>query len=255
MKKRKRKRAMDIEKIIRAVLSDGKETPCIFDRIVEQIEKWNDTPAHNYTEMRQRENKQIKGLAWEQFCQWYLLKVKKYDQVWLWKEIPEDVSETLNLKFRVDNGIDIIAKRFSNSSNYVAVQCKFKKRQIAKGRKSVKVSWKTLSTFVGLVSRLPRLEQHIVMTNCHGVGKWQIPRTPKDKTIAYGTFKNLTRVDCSNDGSSISSSSSTPLSSVSSVSLRLPPIILPQIKLPQIKEKSIEEIRAARLAVFEKKEE
>ncbi len=214
---------MDVEKIIRQVLSDGKEQPCIFDRIVERMESYNDAPVHTYLEMRQRDNKAIKGLAWEEFCQWYLLKVKKYDKVWLWKEIPEEVKQQLGLKIRADNGIDIVAQRYGK---YTAVQCKFKKRQIAKGRKTVKVSWKTLSTFLGLVSRSGPWEQHIVMTNCHGVGKWQIPRSPKDKTIAYGTFKNLTRLDCVSEGISVDE---------------------------VVRVKSDVEIRAARLAIFDKK--
>lgn len=236
---------MDIEKIIRNVLSDGKEEPCIFDRIVEEIQKFNENPVHNYTEMRQRDNKHIKGLAWEQFCQWYLLNVpkvvskeqneKKYEKVWLWKEIPDDVKASLGLTMRTDNGIDIVAKLSSNNNKerYVAVQCKFKKRQIAKGRKTVKVTWKTLSTFLGLTARTNEngWEQHIVMTNCDGVGKWEIPRTSKDKTIAYGTFKKLSRTDCSSQGMSLNSETSSNINT---------------------KPKTMEELRAARIAAFEK---
>jgi len=139
--------------------------------------------------MKRRDNKQLKGLAWEKFCQWYLLKVLSYDEVWLWKDIPEDIKIKLKLTFRSDNGIDIIGK---TGNSYIAIQCKY---ICTKKNKYKKVTWKTISTFVGLVSRCGPFSQHIVMTNCSGVGKWDIPRSPKDKTIAYGTFKKLSWKD------------------------------------------------------------
>jgi len=218
--------SFDLEKAIREVLSDGKETPCIFDRLMEKFENYSDRPASTYIEIRQRDNKQNKGFAWEKFCQWYLLNVKKYHSVWLWKEIPQDVKEKCNLTMKTDNGIDIVAQKYENG-NYSAVQCKYKKRQIAKGRKTVKVSWRTLSTFIGLCERSHDWVEHIVMTNCNGVGKWEIPRTSKDKTIAYGTFKNLSRTDCNANATILLND---PLNT----------------KIP----KTQEELRAARLAFY-----
>lgn len=200
--------SFDLQTAIRQVLSDGKETPYLFDRLLEKLENYNDAPVHSYIELRQRDDKTIKGFAWEEFCQWYLLNVKRYTKVYLWKEIPADIKEELNLTMRADNGIDIVAQR-TEKSGFTAIQCKYKKRQIAKGRRTVKISWKTLSTFVGLCARTGPWDEHIVMTNCHGVGKWQIPRTSKDKTIAYGTFKNLTRTQLSPNAIVISDEKST----------------------------------------------
>ena len=220
--------SFDLEKTLREVLSDGKEQPCIFDRLIEKFDSYSDRPASTYIELRQRDDKIMKGFAWEKFCQWYLITVKKYQQVWLWKEIPEDVKEELRLTMRADNGIDIVAQQYG-SGNYIAVQCKYKKRQIAKGRRTVKVSWANLSTFVGLTARTGPWQQHIVMTNCDGVGKWQIPRSPKDKTIAYGTFRNLTRLDCSPNGTILQRA------------LNKEPVHIP---------KTQEELRAARLVYY-----
>lgn len=161
----------------------------LFDFITGRLENWFERPAGSIYEMKRRDNKQLKGLAWEKFCQWYLLKVLSYEEVWLWKDIPEDIKTKLKLTFRSDNGIDIIGKL---NDKYIAIQCKY---LCTKKNKYKKVTWKTISTFVGLVSRCGPFSQHIVMTNCSGVGKWDIPRSPKDKTIAYGTFKKLSWKD------------------------------------------------------------
>ncbi len=185
----------DLDTVLRNSLNtyNVSEKKCLFELVAEQIENYSDKPAHSIYEMKRRENKTLKGYYWETFCQWYLINVKKYNKVWLWKEIPEEIKLKLNLTMRQDNGIDIVAMRLNKENEtYLAVQCKYKH---CKTKRSNKVSWKTLSTFVALCSRTGPWEQHLVMTNCSGVGKWDIPRTVKDKTIAFGTFKNMCRQD------------------------------------------------------------
>lgn len=184
------KAEFDIEKTLREILSDGKELPCIFDRLIEKFENYSDRPVSSLGEMKRRDNKHAKGAAWERFCHFYLSRVMGYYHVWLWKEIPEEVRAHLKLKSRVDNGIDIVAQRYQNGG-FSAVQCKYRKR------KDQTVTWTTLSTFVGLCAQTGPWDRQIVMTNCKGVSrKTGFEKTPKDQTIAYGTFKNLTREQC-----------------------------------------------------------
>jgi len=180
----------NVERVLREILSDGKESPSIFDRLLEKFENYSDRPASSIGEIKRRDNKKAKGDGWEKFCHFYLLKVLQFHKVWLWKEIPEEIRGLLKLKSRVDNGIDLIAQR-TNQSGYCAVQCKYRKKIIQT------VTWTTLSTFVGLCAQTGPWEKEIVMTNCKGVSrKTGIEKMPKDQTIAYGTFKNLTRAQC-----------------------------------------------------------
>lgn len=180
----------DVEKALREILSDGKESPSIFDRLLERFENYSNRPAGSIGEIKRRDSKKAKGDGWEKFCRFYLFRVLQYHRVWLWKEIPEDIRQHLKLKSKVDNGIDLVAQRYPNSG-FVAVQCKYRKKIIQT------VTWTTLSTFVGLCAQTGPWDKHIVMTNCKGVSrKTGIERTAKDQTIAYGTFKNLTRAQC-----------------------------------------------------------
>lgn len=217
------KQEFDVEKVLREILSDGKESPCIFDRLLYRFETFSDRPVSSLGEMKRRDNKRLKGAGWERFCKWYLSIVQQYHRVWLWTEIPDDIRVTLKLKSRVDNGIDIVAQQRENGP-YVAVQCKYRKKI------TQTVTWTTLSTFVGLCCQTGPWEKHIVMTNCKGVSrKTGIERTPKDQTIAYGTFKNLSRAQCTTFTST----------EVNFLSLDL-----------TAKPKTVEELRAARLAKF-----
>ena len=180
----------NLEQTIREILSDGKETPSIFDRLLLKFESFSDRPVSSLGDLKRRDNKRLKGLAWERFCCFYLSRVMEYQSVWLWSDIPDQVRAVLKLGSRVDNGIDIVACRGQNSG-YVAVQCKYRKKILQT------VTWTTLATFVGLCAQTGPWEKQIVMTNCKGVSrKTGIPRTPKDQTIAYGTFKNLSRAQC-----------------------------------------------------------
>jgi len=180
----------DVEKAICEVLSDGKESPCIFDRVLGKFEKYSSRPASTIGEIKRRDNKRSKGTGWEDFCVFYLKRVLKYKYVWTWKQIPPHIRTDLKLGSKIDNGIDLVA-RFNDACGFVAVQCKYR-QDIRKT-----VTWTQLSTFVGLCCQTGPWDSHIVMTNCKGVSrKTGIPKTSKDQTIAYGTFKNITRADC-----------------------------------------------------------
>jgi hypothetical protein len=181
------KEEFDIEKTLREILSDNKQNRSIFDQLLEKFENYSDRPAGSIGEIKRRDNKKAKGDGWEKFCHFYLSRVLKYNKVWLWKEIPEDVRLQLKLKSRVDNGIDLVCQRTPHSA-YSAVQCKYRKKIIQT------VTWTTLSTFVGLCAQTGPWEKEIVMTNCKGVSrKTGIEKMPKDQTIAYGTFSKLSR--------------------------------------------------------------
>ena len=115
----------------------------------------------------------------------YLKHVRKLKNVWLLKDVPEELLTKLSLK-RPDVGIDIIAE---HEGKHYAVQCKYKKHVSLK--KNV-VTWKQLSTFYALVLRTGPWAQYIVMTNCdycRHMGK----KTAKDVSICLRTFQNITQ--------------------------------------------------------------
>lgn len=180
----------DVEKALSSVLSDGKDSPCIFDRLLQRFESHASRPASTIYEIKRRDNKKSKGDAWERFCQFYLVHVLNYKSAWLWHEIPDEIRRTHKLGSKVDNGIDIVALK-SGDDDLTAIQCKYRKNI------TQTVTWTQLSTFFGLCSITGPWREQIVMTNCKGVSrKTGIPKRPNEKTIAYGTFKNLTRENC-----------------------------------------------------------
>jgi hypothetical protein len=157
-----------------------------FDQFIVECQKWYDEPAHTFTEMRTRDNKKIRGDVFEEFCVLYLRHVVGYTQVWLLKDVPEDVLTLLSLK-RPDVGIDIICER---NGKYSAVQCKYKKHV---GHKSkTMVTWKQLSTFYALVLRTGPWEKYVVMTNCDYV-RHMGKKTPKDLSICLARFRKITK--------------------------------------------------------------
>jgi len=185
----------DVLKELRSVLSDGRKDTCIFDRLMERFESFSSRQVANLTEMRNRDNKRLKGLGWERFCQWYLHVVCGYVDVWLWHEIPQPVKDHLSLGHsKVDNGIDIVARR-TIEAPFIAVQCKYRADRKGAAKYKPKVTWTTISTFVGLCAVTGPWELHLVMTNCSGVSR-KVARGPRDRTMAYGTFKSLTRGQC-----------------------------------------------------------
>jgi len=111
--------------------------------------------------------------------------VRKLKNVWLLKDVPDDLLTKLGLK-RPDVGIDIVAE---SDGKYYAIQCKYKKH--VSHKKNV-VTWKQLSTFYALVLRTGPWAQYIVMTNCdycRHMGK----KTAKDVSICLRTFQNITK--------------------------------------------------------------
>ena len=135
--------------------------------------------------MRTRDNKKVRGDVFEDFCVKYLKHVRKLENVWLLKDVPEELLTKLSLK-RPDVGIDIIAE---HGGKYYAVQCKYKKH--VSHKKNV-VTWKQLSTFYALVLRTGPWAQYIVMTNCdycRHMGK----KTAKDVSICLRTFQSITQ--------------------------------------------------------------
>lgn len=159
----------------------------IFDGCVEAIEIEYGRPVTNLCDLKKREDKKKKGDLWECFCRDWLLASDKYKNVWLFQEWMNYCSEkqisTKGLKTKQDNGIDIIVEL--NNGKYGAIQCKYRKDM-------KKVTWNTLSTFIGLCERTGPWEQYIVMTNGKGVTR-KVPMSKKDKSICVGTFRRTHR--------------------------------------------------------------
>jgi hypothetical protein len=139
----------------------------------------------------------LKGDLFEEFCKIYLLKVKKFDQVFLLCEVPDDLLSKLGLHRR-DFGIDLIAikKSYNQSELYYPVQCKFKKPHrdgIIPNTKFIRyncVNFKELATFYLMCSKSGPWQKLIVMTNgkyVRHVGK----KTEKDWSICLGSFRKL----------------------------------------------------------------
>lgn len=168
-----------------------KSPPNLFDEFISECRHFYEQPAHNFTELKTRENKKLRGDIFEEFCVLYLKYVKKYDNAWRLEDVPDDILEKLSLK-RKDMGIDLIVENNRNtllctkdSGNYSAVQCKYKKPL---GYKKTSITWKALSTFYALCMRSGPWDKYIVMTNCdyaRHVGK----KTEKDLSICIGTFR------------------------------------------------------------------
>ena len=120
--------------------------PNLFDRFITECQNYYEKPAHTLLEIKQRDNKKIKGDIFEEFSVLYLKYITKYNNVWLLKDVPEDILIKLNMK-RQDMGIDLIAE---HNGVFHAIQCKYKKGCTIK--KNV-LSWKQLSTFYALCMR------------------------------------------------------------------------------------------------------
>ena len=158
----------------------------LFDEFIIECQKIYEEPAHNFIEMRKRNNKKIRGDIFEEFCVLYLKHIKKYLNVWLLKYAPKQILEDLKMKRR-DMGIDIIAQTIEG--NYIAIQCKYKKHTSIK--KNI-LSWRELSTFYALCLRTGPWEKYIIMTNCVYT-RHQGIKTNKDISICLKTLQNITK--------------------------------------------------------------
>ena len=157
----------------------------LFDKFIIECQSFYEKPAHTLQEIKQRDNKKIKGDIFEEFCLLYLKNIKNYDNVWLLKDVPDDILNQLKM-VRNDMGIDIIVE---HNNLFYAVQCKYKKPNTF--RKNI-LSWKQLSTFYALCLRTGPFEKYIIMTNCDYT-RHQGSKTYKDISICLKTFQNCTK--------------------------------------------------------------
>ena len=158
----------------------------LFDEFVLECQKWYEMPAHSLSEMRMRDNKKIRGDMFEEFCALYLKFVKKHKNVWLLKDVPDEILLKLHVARR-DMGIDIIVE--TGEDTYIAVQCKYKKHTSTKQNI---LSWKALSTFYALCLRTGPWEKYIIMTNCVYT-RHQGKKTKQDVSYCLKSFQNITK--------------------------------------------------------------
>ena len=154
-----------------------------------------------------------KGDLWELFCRQYLVHQYGCSDVWLLKDVPEDLRTQVGLK-KNDLGIDLVARK---GKRLLAIQCKWRQPQRFKVVPGTKVRtnvvpWKDLSTFLALSDRLG-FHERVVMTNAVGVRRVGGRRTG-DRSLCLGSFKALTGTDLLTlveaPGSSLLSSPSAP---------------------------------------------
>lgn len=158
----------------------------LFDDFILECQKWYEAPAHSFSEMRMRDNKKVRGDIFEEFCVLFLKFVKKHKNVWLLKDVPDEILVKLNVARR-DMGIDIIVE--TTEETFIAVQCKYKKHTSVKQNI---LSWKSLSTFYALCLRTGPWEKYIIMTNCVYT-RHQGKKTKQDISYCLKTLQNITK--------------------------------------------------------------
>lgn len=172
-------------------------TEQIFSRLCQEIKKYHGKPAHSLAELKDRDRQKIeRGNGWELFCQQWLFSSGSYYKVWLLKETPDEVLKALHLPKR-DVGIDLIIQiqdkpiskitevGFSETSNYIAVQAKFRSKDI--------LTWKSLDSFVGLVALTGPWRFGLITTNCEKIGRREVPVQNRFKSACRATFTNTSR--------------------------------------------------------------
>lgn len=153
------------------------------DVFLEQLAQYHDRKAHNLQEIQVRETN-----IFEEFSKFYLQKKMNISNVWLLKEIPDEILEHLNLK-RQDVGIDIIG--LDDEGNFYACQAKYKNRSTnTKYKTKISVTWKEVSTFFSLVARTGPYKKYIIITTADYV-RHMAPKSPKDVSICIGTLRRL----------------------------------------------------------------
>lgn len=185
-----------IEQIIHSVIGRlNKNDSSLFDMIVQECIHYTDAPVHSLQEMRYKRSTKVKGDVFEAWCVLYL-RYKGYT-VWLLKELPDEIRTEIGLG-TWDVGIDLVARK---DGRYSAIQCKFKRPRKGNVQGTFIpyncVNWKEVSTFFSLCHRTQeraKWQHHIVMTNTKYVRRMGQP-TRYDKTMAYGTFTKLGRLD------------------------------------------------------------
>lgn len=168
----------------------------IFDIFLKLYLTHTTEPVHSIAELREKRTTKHKGDLFERFCQLYLKYIKKYDEVWMLKELPIAIREALSLESH-DVGIDLIAKK---NGRYSAVQCKYKTPRQDGTVKDAPwiwhntVNWSSVSTFYALCARTGPWEKHIVMTTAKSI-KRMGHKNEKDLSICIGSFQKLTSLD------------------------------------------------------------
>ena len=171
-----------MDKLLHAIFL--KSPPNLWDAFEAECQKFYNEPAHSLTDMRTRDNKNVRGDIFEDFCVLYLRNVGGYDNAWRLEDVPPEILEKMGMK-RQDFGIDLIVEK---AGKYSAVQCKYKKHVSSKINM---VTWKALSTFYALCLRTGPWEKYIVMTNCSYV-RHQGKKTQKDVSIGLKKLQTMT---------------------------------------------------------------
>ena len=180
-----------------SIASGDGTSDTLFDKFIEICRSYYDKPVHNFTEMRMRMNKKLRGDIFEHFCVKYLEVCgisrgkgnKGLDNVWLLGDVPQEILDKLSLK-RNDVGIDIIAE--DSKCRYYAVQAKYRKRNKYKSKNVL--GWKSLSTFYAMAHRSGPYYKHVVMTTADYVRHPNGKRDKKDWSICLKSFRNTDRM-------------------------------------------------------------
>ena len=175
----------------------------IFDGLVREIEAFSSRGVTDMRQLRLRDDKKMKGKAWECFCKEWLLSLpsRKYSDVWLLVETPPEVLQLLQLS-KVDSGIDLVCRvngrshngntvGFSDQSSYVAVQCKY--RGTGKNGVAKSLAWSMFSSFVGLCALTGPWQFGLIMTNAPGLGRKSVPVKNRFRSLCLGTFRKTSR--------------------------------------------------------------
>lgn len=154
----------------------------IFNLVLADIISYHNRPVHNISDLKQKEDKHLKGRAWELFCQAWLRARNKYQNVWLLSEVPVEIRQSLKLS-KLDCGIDLVVQ---TQTGFISVQCKFRE-------KGKLLPWKSVDSFVGLTLLTGPWQGGIIMTNLAGIGRKQVPVEGKFKCCGYKTFAKTSR--------------------------------------------------------------
>jgi hypothetical protein len=181
--------SFDHKSIIRGLLTSTVATSSsqtnIFDEFIKQLEQYYTRSVSSLRDIKQRDNKRAKGLAWEIFCRDWLLTDGKFVNVWLLNDMPADLIAQLKLQ-KMDNGIDLVGQ---TKTGYWAIQCKYRKPTNKRGHTTI--PWATLATFVGLCAVSGPWQKQVVMTNLVGVTRKV--KTNNDFSICVGSFRSTSR--------------------------------------------------------------
>ena len=234
---------MDLQKTLHEIFL--RSPPNLFDEFMLECQKWYEQPAHTFTEMRTRANKKIRGDIFEEFCVLYLKFVKGHNSVWLLEDVPDEILEKFSMK-RKDMGIDIL---IYDGTTAMAVQCKYKKRGLAKSA----VSWQALSTFYALCMRTGPWSKYIVMTNCDFV-RHQGKKTAKDISYVLNTFRTMSHDDwlkmCNVSGQKISEVAPVPSGPVPAAVNSTDSV--PKLSPEELANPTKEQLRLLRLSYYSK---